>query len=141
MPCCSAGCSGGCCMRRPAMLYLCFSSTGFSYQRQVCRLSLKHRKLLFRDFLRRRLRAPRQRGVLPHPARDGLTWQAQLTQLPPHREGQPTLWAIGIDGESPLRRREAEHHPLHVSLAFDDELKEAPGGCLPEAFLLRFPPC
>ena len=38
--------------------------------------------------------------------RDGLTCRAQLTQLPPRREGEPTLWAIGIDGESPLKRRE-----------------------------------
>ena len=53
-----------------------------------------------------------------------MTRKARLTQLPPHEEGAPTLWAIGIDGESPLKRREAEHHPLHVSLAFDDELSE-----------------
>ena len=56
--------------------------------------------------------------------RDGLTRKARLTQLPPHEEGAPTLWAIGLDGESPLKRREAEHHPLHISLAFDDELSE-----------------
>eukprot|EP00439_Symbiodinium_sp_Y106_P079581 s352_g18.t1 len=56
--------------------------------------------------------------------RDGLTRKARLTQLPPHEEGAPTLWAIGLDVESPLKRREAEHHPLHISLAFDDELSE-----------------
>ena len=54
--------------------------------------------------------------------RDGLTRKAKLTQLPPHRE--PTLWAIGFEGKSPLRLAEAEHYPLHVSLAFDDELTE-----------------
>ena len=56
--------------------------------------------------------------------RDGLTRKAKLTQLPPHREGEPTLWAIGFEGKSPLRLAEAEHYPLHVSLAFDDELTE-----------------
>ena len=30
--------------------------------------------------------------------KDGLTRKAKLTQLPPHEEGQPTLWAIGIEG-------------------------------------------
>ena len=39
---------------------------------------------------------------------DGLTRKAKLTQLPPHEEGQPTLWAIGIEGPSPLRLPEAE---------------------------------
>ena len=29
---------------------------------------------------------------------NGLTRKAKLTQLPPHEEGQPTLWAIGIEG-------------------------------------------
>ena len=48
----------------------------------------------------------------------------KLTQLPPHQEGQPTLWAIGIEGASPLRLREAEPTALHVSLAFDDELSD-----------------
>ena len=33
--------------------------------------------------------------------RDGLTRKAK--QLPPHREGEPTLWAIGFEGGS--RRR------------------------------------
>ena len=45
-------------------------------------------------------------------------------QLPPHREGQPSLWAIGVEGASPLRLPEASQHPLHVSIAFDDELSE-----------------
>ena len=70
--------------------------------------------------------APPRRGVLPHPAGAGLTRKAKLTQLPPHREGEPTLWAIGFEGKSPLRLPEAEHYPLHVSLAFDDELTEQP---------------
>ena len=35
--------------------------------------------------------------------RDGLTRKAKLTQLPPHQEGEPTLWAIGFEGKSPLR--------------------------------------
>ena len=56
--------------------------------------------------------------------KDGLTRKAKLTQLPPHEEGQPTLWAIGIEGDSPLRLPEAEQYPLHVSLAFDDELSD-----------------
>ena len=56
--------------------------------------------------------------------RDGLTRKAKLTQLPPHQEGERTLWAIGFEGKSPLRLPEAEHYPLHVSLAFDDELTE-----------------
>ena len=56
--------------------------------------------------------------------KDGLTRKAKLTQLPPHEEGQPTLWAIGVDGASPLRLPEAEQYPLHVSLAFDDELSD-----------------
>ena len=56
--------------------------------------------------------------------KDGLTRKAKLTQLPPHEEGQPTLWAIGIEGKSPLRLPEAEQYPLHVSLAFDDELSD-----------------
>ena len=64
--------------------------------------------------------------------RDGLTRKAKLTQLPPHQEGEPTLWAIGFEGKSPLRLPEAEptaqpeasQYPLHVSLAFDDELTE-----------------
>ena len=64
--------------------------------------------------------------------RDGLTRKAKLTQLPPHQEGEHTLWAIGFEGKSPLRlpeaeptaQPEAEHYPLHVSLAFDDELTE-----------------
>ena len=56
--------------------------------------------------------------------RDGFTRKAKLTQLPPHQEGEPTLWAIGFEGKSPLRLPEAEHYPLHVSLAFDDELTE-----------------
>ena len=62
--------------------------------------------------------APPRRGVLPHPAvvRDGLTRKA--------REGEPTLWAIGFEGKSALRLPDAEHYPLHVSLAFDDELTE-----------------
>ena len=30
----------------------------------------------------------------------------------------------GFEGKSPLRLAEAEHYPLHVSLAFDDELTE-----------------
>ena len=55
---------------------------------------------------------------------DGLTTKAKLTQLPPHQEGEPTLWAIGFEGKSPLQLAEAEHYPLHVSLAFDDELTE-----------------
>ena len=55
---------------------------------------------------------------------DGLTRKAKLTQLPPHEEGQPTLWAIGLEGKSPLRLPEAEQYPLHVSLAFDDELSD-----------------
>ena len=63
---------------------------------------------------------------------DGLTRKAKLTQLPPHEEGQPTLWAIGIEGKSPLRLPEAEptaqpeasQYPLHVSPAFDDELSD-----------------
>ena len=55
--------------------------------------------------------------------RDGLTRKAKLTQLPPHQEGEPTLWAIGFEGKSPLQLAEAEHS-LHVSLAFDDELTE-----------------
>ena len=63
--------------------------------------------------------------------KDGLTRKAKLTQLPPHEEGQPALWAIGIEGPSPLRLPEASQYPLHVSLAFDDELsdqqKEGPG--------------
>ncbi len=50
--------------------------------------------------------------------------QRELLQLPPHQEGEPTLWAIGFEGKSPLRLAEAEHYPLHVSLAFDDELTE-----------------
>ena len=54
----------------------------------------------------------------------GLTRKAKVTQLPPHEEGQPTLWAIGIEGASPLRLPEAEQYPLHVSLAFDDELSD-----------------
>ena len=54
----------------------------------------------------------------------GLNRKAKLTQLPPHEEGQPTLWAIGIEGPSPLRLPEAEQYPLHVSLAFDDELSD-----------------
>ena len=33
--------------------------------------------------------------------KDGLTRKAKLTQLPPHEEGQPSLWAIGIEGASP----------------------------------------
>ena len=37
---------------------------------------------------------------------------------------EPTLWAIGFEDKSPLRLAEAEHYPLHVSLAFDDELTE-----------------
>ena len=53
--------------------------------------------------------------------RDGLTRKAKL---PPYEEGEPTLWAIGFEGKSPLRFAEAEHYPLHVSLAFDDELTE-----------------
>ena len=56
--------------------------------------------------------------------KDGLTRKAKLTQLPPHEEGQPTLWAIGIEGPSPLRLPEASQNPLHVSLAFDDELSD-----------------
>ena len=56
--------------------------------------------------------------------RDGFTRKAKLTQLPPHQQGEPTLWAIGFEGKSPLRLPEAEHYPLHVSLAFDDELTE-----------------
>ena len=56
--------------------------------------------------------------------KDGLTRKAKLTQLPPHEEGQPTLWAIGIEGPSPLRLPEASQYPLHVSLAFDDELSD-----------------
>ena len=55
---------------------------------------------------------------------NGLTRKAKLTQLPPHEEGQPTLWAIGIEGNSPLRLPEASQYPLHVSLAFDDELSD-----------------
>ena len=61
-----------------------------------------------------------QREIL----RGGLTRKAKLTQLPPYREGEPTLWAIGFEGKSPLRLPDAEHYPLHVSLAFDDELTE-----------------
>ena len=30
--------------------------------------------------------------------------KAKLTQLPPVREGDPLLWAIGLDGASPLKR-------------------------------------
>ena len=56
--------------------------------------------------------------------KDGLTRKAKLTQLPPHEEGQPALWAIGIEGPSPLRLPEAEQYPLHVSVAFDDELSD-----------------
>ena len=55
---------------------------------------------------------------------NGLTREAKLTQLPPHEEGQPPLWAIGIEGPSPLRLPEASQYPLHVSLAFDDELSD-----------------
>ena len=40
--------------------------------------------------------------------RDGLTRKAKLTQLPPHQEGEHTLWAIGFEGKSPLRLPEAE---------------------------------
>ena len=49
--------------------------------------------------------------------RDGLTRKAKLTQLPPHHNSEPTLWAIGFEGKSPLRLAEAEHSPLDVSLA------------------------
>ena len=57
--------------------------------------------------------------------RNGLTRKAKLTQLPPVREGDPLLWAIGLDGASPLKRPEAvQDQPLHVSLAYDDELTE-----------------
>ena len=61
--------------------------------------------------------------------KDGLTRKAKLTQLPPHEEGQPTLWAIGIEGPSPLRLPEASQYPLHVSVAFDDE-QAGPGAGL-----------
>ena len=56
--------------------------------------------------------------------KDGLTRKAKLTQLEPHEEGQPSLWAIGIEGASPLRLPEAKQYPLHVSLAFDNELTD-----------------
>ena len=57
--------------------------------------------------------------------RNGLTRKAKLTQLPPVREDDPLLWAIGLDGASPLERPEAvQEQPLHVSLAYDDELTE-----------------
>ena len=39
--------------------------------------------------------------------RNGLTRKAKLTQLPPVREDDPLLWAIGLDGASPLKRPEA----------------------------------
>ena len=53
--------------------------------------------------------------------RDGLTRKAKLVKLPPHEEGKPGLWAIGLEGSSPLRLPEASQHPLHVSVAFEDE--------------------
>ena len=57
--------------------------------------------------------------------RNGLTRKAKLMQLPLVREGDPLLWAIGLDGASPLKRPEAvQDQPLHVSLAYDDELTE-----------------
>ena len=37
--------------------------------------------------------------------RNGLTRKAKLAHLPPVREGDPLLWAIGLDGASPLKRR------------------------------------
>ena len=56
--------------------------------------------------------------------KDGLTRKAKLVKLPPHQEGEPGLWAIGLEGASPLKLPAAEQHPLHASLAFDDELSE-----------------
>ena len=67
-------------------------------------------------------RASQGRGLLYRIQRellkDGLTRKAKLTQLP------PSLWAIGVEGPSPLRLAEASQYALHVSLAFDDELSD-----------------
>ena len=54
--------------------------------------------------------------------KDGLTRKAKLTQLPPHEEGQPTLWAIGIEGPSPLRLPEAPQYPLKFTSGAAGEL-------------------
>ena len=53
----------------------------------------------------------------------GLTRKAKLVKLL-HQEGEPGLWAIGLEGASPLKLPTAEHDPLHVSLGFEDELSE-----------------
>ena len=71
--------------------------------------------------------APPRRGVLPHPAGDPAGQAHQESEADAAAldgEGEPTLWAIGFEGKSPLRLPDAEHYPLHVSLAFDDELTE-----------------
>ena len=69
--------------------------------------------------------APGRRRVLPGPAGPAAERKAKLAHLPPVREGDPLLWAIGLDGASPLKRPEAaQDQPLHVSLAYDDELTE-----------------
>ena len=60
--------------------------------------------------------------------RDGLTRKAKLTQLPPHREGEPTLWAIGFEGKSPLRLAEAEHYPLRLRRRAHRAAEARPGG-------------
>jgi len=80
----------------------------------------EERKQWYRERSRDKENYEIQRELL----KDGLTRKAKLTQLPPHEEGQPTLWAIGVDGASPLRLPEAEQYPLHVSLAFDDKLSD-----------------
>ena len=57
--------------------------------------------------------APPRRGVLPHPAA--------------HQEGEADAAAAPPGGRAHAlghRLPDAEHYPLHVSLAFDDELTE-----------------
>jgi hypothetical protein len=53
--------------------------------------------------------------------RDGLRREVRLALLPgePGREG---LWAIAIQGESPLKHPGLPQHTLHVSLAYESEL-------------------
>ena len=72
-------------------------------------------------------RAPPRRGVLPDPAgapagRAHQEGEADAAAAPPG--GRAHALAIGFEGKSPLRLPEAEQYPLHVSLAFDDELAE-----------------